>query len=315
MTISNYITMNPITTHDSLLAICLHAAYSNGEQSDAERQEIARYAEEMDADNLAALSRRILMGKLSIEEAGKGLGTNQDRMLAYEMARAICEVGGSIYAEEGEFLAELRRYLALSEGESSAVDAEVDSAALAPLGTPLPEAVTTADSGSMILKYAIVAGALELLPQTLATVVIIPMQMKMVYRIGKSHGVELDRSNIKEFLATAGIGLGSQMVEGFARKLVGRFGRKLGGKTVGKVADQVAGSAVSFASTYAIGHMAQSYYAGGRNLAAPDLKKLIGSLQSQARELHTRYLPEIQERAKTLDTAAILSLVRGGTPV
>jgi uncharacterized protein (DUF697 family)/tellurite resistance protein len=306
--------MNPITTHDSLLAICLHAAYSNGEQSDAERQEIARYAEEMDADNLAALSRRILMGKLSIEEAGKGLGTNQDRMLAYEMARAICEVGGSISAEEGEFLAELRRHLALSKGESSAVDAEVDSAALAPLVTPLPEAVTT-DSGSMILKYAILAGALELLPQTLATVVIIPMQMKMVYRIGKSHGVELDRSNIKEFLATAGIGLGSQMVEGFARKLVGRFGRKLGGKTVGKVADQVAGSAVSFASTYAIGHMAQSYYAGGRNLAAPDLKKLIGSLQSQARELHTRYLPEIQERAKTLDTAAILSLVRGGTPV
>lgn len=314
MTISNYITMNPITTHDSLLAICLHAAYSNGEQSDAERQEIARYAEEMDADNLAALSRRILMGKLSIEEAGKGLGTNQDRMLAYEMARAICEVGGSISAEEGEFLAELRRHLALSKGESSAVDAEVDSAALAPLVTPLPEAVTT-DSGSMILKYAILAGALELLPQTLATVVIIPMQMKMVYRIGKSHGVELDRSNIKEFLATAGIGLGSQMVEGFARKLVGRFGRKLGGKTVGKVADQVAGSAVSFASTYAIGHMAQSYYAGGRNLAAPDLKKLIGPLQSQARELHTRYLPEIQERARTLDTAAILSLVRGGTPV
>jgi uncharacterized protein (DUF697 family)/tellurite resistance protein len=306
--------MNPITTHDSLLAICLHAAYSNGEQSDAERQEIARYAEEMDADNLAALSRRILMGKLSIEEAGKGLGTNQDRMLAYEMARAICEVGGSISAEEGEFLAELRRHLALSKGESSAVDAEVDSAALAPLVTPLPEAVTT-DSGSMILKYAILAGALELLPQTLATVVIIPMQMKMVYRIGKSHGVELDRSNIKEFLATAGIGLGSQMVEGFARKLVGRFGRKLGGKTVGKVADQVAGSAVSFASTYAIGHMAQSYYAGGRNLAAPDLKKLIGPLQSQARELHTRYLPEIQERARTLDTAAILSLVRGGTPV
>lgn len=306
--------MNPITTHDSLLAICLHAAYSNGEQSDAERQEIARYAEEMDSENLAALSRRILMGKLPVEEACKGLGTNQDRMLAYEMARAICEVGGSISAEEGEFLAELRLRLALSQGDASAVDTEVDTAALAPLAMPLPESVTT-DSGSMILKYAILAGALELLPQTLATVVIIPMQMKMVYRIGKSHGVELDRSNIKDFLATAGIGLGSQMVEGFARKLVGRFGRKLGGKTVGKMTDQLAGSALSFTSTYAIGHMAQGYYAGGRNLTAPDLKKLIGPLQSQARELHTRYLPEIQKRAKTLDTAAILSLVRGGTPV
>jgi uncharacterized protein (DUF697 family)/tellurite resistance protein len=306
--------METITTHDSLLAICLYAAFSNGEQSEEERREISRYAEEMDADNLAAISRRILMGKLSIEQACKGLGTRQDRMLAYEMARSICESGGSISTEEEEFLTELRGRLGLAESESNAVDQEVDSVALAPLASAQPEAAASDNSG-MILKYAILNGALELLPQTLATVVIIPMQMKMVYRIGKSHGVELDRSNIKEFLATAGIGLGSQMVEGFARKLVGRFGRKLGGKTAGSVADQVAGSAMSFASTYAIGHMAQSYYAGGRTLAAPDLKKLVGPLQTQARELHTRYLPEIQQRAKTLDTAAIFSMVRGSTPV
>ena len=306
--------MTPTTTHDSLLAICLYAAFSNGEQSDDERREISRYAGEMDADNLAELSRRILMGKLSIEEACKGLGSNQDRMLAYEMARAICEAGGSISAEEEDFLTDLRRRLALAEGDISAVDKEVDAVALAPLAAALPETVAT-DNNSMILKYAILNGALELLPQTLATVVIIPMQMKMVYRIGKAHGVELDRSNIKDFLATAGIGLGSQMVEGFARKLVGKFGRKLGGKTVGKAADQLAGSALSFASTYAIGHMARTYYAGGRTLAAADLKKLVGPLKNQASELHTRYLPEIQERAKTLDSAAILSLVRGRTPV
>ena len=182
------------------------------------------------------------------------------------------------------------------------------------LAAEQPEAAVT-DSGGMILKYAILTGALELLPQTMATVVIIPLQMKMVYRIGKANGVELDRSNIKDFLATAGIGLGSQMVEGFARKMVGKFGRKLGGKTVGKVADQLTGSAMSFASTYAIGHVAQRYYSGGRSLAAPDMNKLIEPLQTQARELHTQYLPQIQERAKTLDAASILSLVRGGTPV
>lgn len=306
--------MKTNTTHDSLLAVCLYAAFANGEQSDAERGEITRYAEEMDADNLNELSRKILMGKLTIDQACEGLGTKEDRMLAYEMARAICEAGGSISAEEEEFLAELRKRLDLAEGESLVVDQEVDSVALSPLDSSQPEAAASDNSG-MILKYAILNGALELLPQTLATVVIIPMQMKMVYRIGKSHGVELDRSNIKDFLATAGIGLGSQMVEGFARKLVGRFGSKFGGKTAGSVAGQLTGSAMSFASTYAIGHMAQTYYAGGRSLTAPDLKKLVGPLQTKARELHTRYLPEIQERARTLDTAAILSMVRGGTPV
>jgi uncharacterized protein (DUF697 family)/tellurite resistance protein len=306
--------INPTNNHDSLLAICLFAAFSNGEQSEAERQEISRYAEEMDADNLAVISRRILMGKLSLAEACAGLGGREDRMLAYEMARAICEAGGSIAAEEEEFLLDLRRNLKLGESDSLAVNEQVDSVALAPLANEQPEAAVT-DSGGIILKYAILNGALELLPQTMATVVIIPMQMKMVYRIGKANGVELDRSNIKDFLATAGIGLGSQMVEGFARKMVGKFGRKLGGKTAGKVADQLTGSAMSFASTFAIGHVAQRYYSSGRSLAAPDLKKLVGPLQTQARELHTRYLPEIQERAKTLDAASILSLVRGGTPV
>ena len=76
----------------------------------------------------------------------------------------------------------------------------------------------------MILRYAILDGALQLLPETLATMAIIPLQMKMVWRIGKAHGHDLDRASIKEFLATAGIGLGSQMVEGFARKLIGGFG-------------------------------------------------------------------------------------------
>lgn len=306
--------MNQTTTHDSLLAICLFAAFSNGEQSEAERNEIARYAKEMDADNLSDLSRRILMGKLTLANACEGLPTSENRMLAYEMARAICEAGGSISKEEDEFLTELRRLLSLGETETNEVNERVDSIALAPLASA-QDAPPASDTSGMILKYAILNGALELLPQTMASIVIIPLQMKMVYRIGKANGVELDRSNIKDFLATAGIGLGSQMVEGFARKMVRNFGRKLGGKTVGKVADQVTGSAMSFASTYAIGHVAQRYYSGGRNLSAPDMKRLIGSLQTQASELHSKYLPEIQERAKTLDSTAILSLIRGKIPV
>ena len=41
---------------------------------------------------------------------------------------------------------------------------------------------------SMMLKYVILNGALELLPQPIATMAIIPLQMKMVYRIGGVHG-------------------------------------------------------------------------------------------------------------------------------
>lgn len=48
-------------------------------------------------------------------------------------------------------------------------------------------------------------------------------------RIGKAHGCELDRGHIKELLGVAGVGLTSQVVEGYARKLLGGLLGKVGG--------------------------------------------------------------------------------------
>jgi uncharacterized protein (DUF697 family)/tellurite resistance protein len=299
---------------DSLLAVCLFASFADGDKSDAEREQIRRMAEELGSPDVAAISRQILMGKLSLESVSAALVSNDHRTLAYEMARAVCEAGGSISNDEQAFLTDLRGRLALGSDELKTIDEQVDSLALAPIdsGTAGPAAP---DNGGMILKYAILNGALELLPDTLATMAIIPMQMKMVYRIGKTHGVELNRSNIKDFLATAGVGLGSQVVEGFARKLMAGFGKKLAGKMAGRAASEITGSAFSFGTTYAIGHIAERYYSGGGRLGTAEIKSLFSTLGAQGKELHARYLPEIQQRASTLNPAAILSMVRGTGPV
>ena len=74
----------------------------------------------------------------------------------------------------------------------------------------------------MILRSAIVGGALELLPQTLATSAMVPMQTQMVYRAGAQRGFDLDRKSFFEFVATAGPGMAWQVFEGFARRLTGR---------------------------------------------------------------------------------------------
>lgn len=302
------------STHDSLLAVCLFAAFCDGEKSDREREQIGKIAEELGTGNLAPISRQILMGKLPIDTAIAEIQTREDKMLAYEMARGICEANGDISSDEEAFLAELKTKLSLETADTSPIDDEVDALTLSPIEATPPQTLAPNNSG-MILKYSILNGALELLPETLATMAIIPMQMKMVYRIGKSHGVELDRSSIKEFLATAGLGFGSQVVEGFARKLVRGFGKKLIGKTTGRIAEQITGSAFSFASTYAIGHIAERYHGSGRTLSSPEIKNLYQSLSTQAKDLHIKHLPEIQQRAKTLNPAAILSMVRGTTPV
>lgn len=305
------------TSQDALLAVCLFAAFADGEKSDAEREEVRRLADEFGSENLPSISRQILLRKLPLESVVANLAEREDRLLAYEMALGVCEVNGSITPDEQDFLDTLRRLLNLGEAESRTAEASVDALALSPVSSPgLPAATSDpAESDGMILKYAILNGALEILPETLASVAIIPLQMKMVYRIGKARGVELDRSNIKDFLATAGLGLGSQMVEGFARKVMRGLGKKVAGKLAGRAADQITGSAFSFASTYAIGHIAQKYYSAGSRMDTATVKSLFGSLSQKARELHAQYLPQIQNRAQSLNPTEILSLVRGTTPV
>ena len=250
------------------------------------------------------------MGKTSLTDAISGLETRKDKMLAYEMARAVCEADGTTTPDETKFLEDLSHRLGLSKDETVVLDNEVDELALAPVVDQSPPPAVQENKG-MILRYSILNGALELLPQTLATVAIVPLQMKMVYRIGKSHGAELDRRSIVEFLATAGVGMGSQVVEGFARKLMKGLGKKALGKTAGKAAGVATGSAFSFASTYGIGHLADKYYSGGRSLGATDRKSLLASLSEEGKRLHARHLPEIEARSRSLDAASVLSLVRG----
>ncbi len=299
-----------ISESDSLLCICIFASFSDGEKCGGEREQLAGLASELESGNLASLSRAILMGKTSLADAISGLEDRKDKMLAYEMARAVCEADGTTTPDETKFLEELSHRLGLSKDEAVVLDNEVDELALAPVVDQSPPPPVQENKG-MILRYSILNGALELLPQTLATVAIVPLQMKMVYRIGKSHGAELDRRSIVEFLATAGVGMGSQVVEGFARKLMNGLGKKALGKTAGKAAGVATGSAFSFASTYGIGHLADKYYSGGRSLGANDRKTLLASFSEEGKLLHARHLPEIEARSRSLDPASVLSLVRG----
>lgn len=149
------------------------------------------------------------------------------------------------------------------------------------------------------------------MPQSLSTMAIIPLQMKMVYRIGKQYGYELDRGHIKELLTAAGVGLSSQVLEGYATKIFGGLFGKLGGKIGKTVANQATSSAMSFAATYAIGHMAQNYYAGGRTLSGIEMRQLFEQAKTKATELHGKYAGQIQQKSQSIDTTQLLSLVRG----
>jgi uncharacterized protein (DUF697 family) len=176
---------------------------------------------------------------------------------------------------------------------------------------PAAPAVDNAAIDRSILNYAILNGALELLPQSWASMAIIPLQIKMVYRVGQAHGVSLDQGHIKEFIAAAGVGLTSQYIEEFGRKLLGGLLGKAGGKLLGGIGSQATGMAFSFASTYALGHLAKRYYAGGRVMSTDLLRQTYQGLLSSGKTLQQQHLGDIQARASTLDAGEVMRMVRG----
>lgn len=323
-----------------ILAIALHAAFADGAKHDREREEIRRIAEslggEAGAPDLARLYQDVLLKRISLDAAVTALQDpgehpeGHERQLAYEMAVCVCDADGRQSEAEQRFLNELKALLKLDAGQTAAFEREADAivelseaaapvaaagaAAVAAAPGPVVAAqpnVSEAELDKSILNYALMNGALELLPQSWASMAIIPLQIKMVYGIGSAHGVQLDQGHIKEFIAAAGVGLTSQYLEQFGRKLLGGLLGKAAGRTFGKVGSAATGMAFSFATTYALGQLAKRYYAGGRVMNTVMLKDTFQNLLGPAKQMQTQYLPQIQQQAATLDMGRVMAMVRG----
>jgi len=311
-----------MTPENAILTISLFAAFADGSNDDREREHIRRFAETMgtDAPDLPSLYQDILFKRITLADAATALDDLGQRQFAYEMAVCVCDADGVQGSSEKQFLAELKALLGLA-GDAQSADAErqSDSVAASAATSTLASgpvvaaaaAVNEAELDKSILNHAILNGALELLPQSWASVAIIPLQIKMVYRIGKTYGHELDQGHIREFLATVGVGLTSQYLEQFGRKLLGGLLGKVAGKTVGRIGSAATGIAFSFASTYALGQVAKRYYAGGREMSAQLLQESFQNLLGPAKQLQSQYLPQIQQKAKTLDAGQIMAMVGG----
>ena len=315
----------------AVLTIALLAAFADGANDEQEREQIRGIAEslsgEAGAPDLRGLYQQVLLKRVGVGDAVAALGEPAHRQLAYEMAVCVCDADGHTSPAERAFLDELAAALGLGRAVTAPVDQQgeemadlIDAAApMAASDTPAvqeaprvaPNPVADAEMDRSILNYSILNGALELLPQSWASMAIIPLQIKMVYGIGKAHGHELDQGHIRELLATMGVGLTSQYLEQFGRKLLGGLLGKVGGglgRQLGKSATSVA---FSFATTYALGQVARRYYAGGRQMSTELLRDTFQNLLGPAKEMQARYLPQIQEKAGSLDAGQIMAMVRG----
>lgn len=318
--------MNP-SEQQAILGIALLAAFADGDKDDAEREAVRRLAESLGREaggaGLASLYQDVLLKRVSVSDTVATLTDPSHRQLAYEMAVCVCDADGRRNPAEAAFLTDLKARLGLGGAQTEAFDRD-ESALVAAAEAPLPVAPARAAAASAvadpardaaldktILNAALLNGALELLPQSWASMAIIPLQVRMVYNIGKAHGIELDQGHIKEFIAAVGVGLTSQYVEQFGRKLLGGLLGKVAGRTVGGLGSMATGMAMSFATTYALGQVAKRYYAGGRVMSTALLQETFQQLLAPAKQMQTQYLPQMKDMSRNLDMSKVLGMVRG----
>jgi tellurite resistance protein/uncharacterized protein (DUF697 family) len=297
----------------ALLSIALMAAAADGGQDQRERAELRRIATDLAGTtdvSLSSIYQDVLLGRVSLEQSAAAIDTPERRQLAYELAVCVCDADGVASPAERAFLAKLAQALRLEPAAAAAMDrraAEMADAPLVPVANAAAgaavvagEAAATglADVDRTILNYAVANGALELLPESLSTLAIIPLQMRMVYRIGQHHGYALDKGHIRDLLGTLGVGLTSQYVEGIARKLLGGL--------FGGIGRQIASSGMSFVTTYALGHVAKAYYSGGRTLSMDDLKQTFARMVTEGKTQLPKYAADIQQRARTINVPELL---------
>ena len=309
---------------EAVVAIALLAAFSDGQKDEAEHAAIRRVAEgfEIQLVDMASLYQQIITGKLTLSQAAGQLTSDQGKSLAYEVARCICEADGYMHPAEEAFLKDLTAILRPTASPSvNSSGATASSASTTAASTPTPASTastatsTTANELAVIgpiptdpkdsldptlIKYSILTAALELLPQTAGMLAILPVQLKMVYDISKRHGIEMDYLAVKDFGAALGVGAAGQLLESGLRKLLSTMVGTVGGGVAGSMSSGVAGTAMTFATTYALGMVAEQYYAAGRKIDIATLKAEFTRLIEKAKETQTQYSQEIVDKAKHL---------------
>jgi uncharacterized protein (DUF697 family) len=231
-----------------------------------------------------------------LAKAASSLGSAESKNLAYEMALCICESNGVKHPNEVKFLEQLSSTLQNQSPANTLPNQP--GGVIATVPSPLSNPAELLDP--LLLKYGVLTAALELLPQTAGALAIVPVQMIMVYDIGKRHGMELDRNSLKDFGAALGIGAASQVLETGLRRLISGVVGSVGGSTAGGLTGGVAGTAMTFATTVALGTVADRYFASGRTIDIATLKSDFAGLVSKAKATQEQYSAEIVAKAKEL---------------
>lgn len=302
---------------EAVIAIATLAALADGNHDPQEQATIATVATELGLSS--DVLQRAAAGELSVGELANRLTTPEVRQTAYDTAMSVCHADGEPKPAEQLFLKGLAGMLGMDAAQTmSPLPFAMPTSGLQTSGIPssgIPvvagSTMAPADLDNYILDQAILTAGVELLPDRLANLAILPLQLRLVYTIGQRHGQQLDARQVTDLAATFGIGAVAQVFEKVVRRALGGLTGGLLGGLLGGATGFAAGAAVTFASTYALGHAAEQYYRQNRLLSVGDMKALFQRFQSEAGELYPRVQERIRQRAGSTSLSSVMQSIRG----
>ncbi|MEO8295473.1 MAG: DUF533 domain-containing protein [Gemmatimonadota bacterium] len=303
------------TDYPFMIAIAMLAARADGQSGAAEQAAIDAFVARIGSPDVSQVIQQVSAGSLRISDLATRLSDDEARRTAYETALAVCHADGMTNLAEQTFLELLRDKLgltAIAVEEMTHRAGALSGVALTPSTVPPePGASNDAALDEQILQQAMLTGALEILPDRLANIAVLPLQLRLVYQIGQRYGQQLDANQVKDLVATLGLGAAAQAMEGVVIKVLGGLAGGLLGGLLGGAGRVAGGAAITFASTYALGHVAKQYYAQGRKLSTADLRALFTRFQQDAGTIYPKVQEQIQARSRTLSLQSILGTLQG----
>jgi tellurite resistance protein/uncharacterized protein (DUF697 family) len=323
-------------TEDSaqaLVTIAAITAMADGTTDAQERAELERVAAQMGVSLNDVHVSDDGSAAMEASRIARRFTTQDEREAAYRVALAVAHADGYVNTKETLYLRALAQALGV---DARVLDAEAgdasrgveawaselrsegtSGAATAGAAAAAGSTASASGGGSMddfILDQAMLTAALELLPDKLANLGIIPLQLRLVHTIGQRSGGSGESLHVKELMATLGLSVMGQALETAVRKTFGGLAGGLLGRMLGGAGGVAAGAAVTFASTYALGHVAQQYYAQGRTMSASDLKTLFGRLKDEGGTMYPRVQQRIGELARGNTLSSVMQSLRPGMP-
>lgn len=287
---------------EAIIAIATLAALADGNHDAQEQATIAAVATQLGLST--DVMQRARSGQIGVAELAGRLTSPESKQTAYDAALSVCNGDGDPNDAERAFLSTLAVTLGITGPNAANPLAGIPVVAAGP--------AAPGDLDNHILDQAILTAAMELLPDRLANMAILPLQLRMVYGIGQKHGQKLDARQVADLAATFGIGAVAQVFEKVVRRALGGIAGGLLGGLIGGAGGVAAGAAVTFASTYALGHAAEQYYAQNRSLSVTDMKALFTRFQTEAKDIYPRVQSRIQDKARGTSLSSVMSGLRAG---